>query len=454
MIKKHSPLAALLGCTLAATVPFNSANAQRDWSKDFLPAYHHKKSHHKASAWLYEGVRKLAVDPSIRHYTWVRTVGEGPYDKIRVHRYVRETHNKDLRPERPAPNKRKVLFVINGTWGQEGSEPLEEFDSYFFPDNGYDLWTLDFRTAFIPNLAYDQFDEYGEAEGLMSTADWTYAAFREDIKQAVDFAKKTARTDKVFLAGRSRGGAQAFIYAAKYEKDIKGIIGLDGGPLYRGEENPAQQRPKAAYQGALTALASGASGLDLLSQVGNYENGRLVGTLPNVESQVGEPLPSVMELPFGPPPDGSDITNLADLLAYQTYYLGPPGSVTNVYSPYPSGSGETYMNKDTLKVGLSNYSRYWPFVQNLESSFLTGYADNPYLDYDDTQDVTVPVMHFVGDFSCPAASCLSQTRSYSTSSDDFTIKHLPGFGHLDVYYGTHSAEEIKQPMLEWMNHRL
>ncbi len=423
--------------------------------------FDYKKNRVDFSQWQYEGVTSLAVDPSINHYTWTVQVGEGPYDQIRIHRYVQEEHNFLKRPYRRAPDSRKVLFILNGTWGQEGDEPLEEFDSYFFPTNGYDLWTMDYRTAFVPNIAYDEFETLGKQEELLTTADWTYGAFREDIKTAVDFAKRIARTKKVFMAGRSRGGQQAFIYAAKYERDLKGIIGLDGGPIYRAEQNPDAQQPQAAYEGALAALASGATGAELLNEVANYENGRLVGTLPNVTAQIGEPLPDESELPFGPVPDGSAIDSLSDLLAYQTYFLGLPGFdiglpglLTNVYTPYPGGEGETYMDKSVLQVGLSNYSRYWPFVQNLENTFLTGYANNPYLDYDDTQDVTVPVMHFVGNFTCPFGSCLGLDRPFSTGSDDFSVKFLPGFGHLDVYYGTHAQDEVKEPMLEWMNNRL
>jgi hypothetical protein len=41
-----------------------------------------------------------------------------------------------------------------------------------------------------------------------------------------------------------------------------------------------------------------------------------------------------------------------------------------------------------------------------------------------------------------------------TVSTDVTSIILTGYGHLDVYAGTHSIETVKQPMLEWMNDRL
>jgi hypothetical protein len=41
-----------------------------------------------------------------------------------------------------------------------------------------------------------------------------------------------------------------------------------------------------------------------------------------------------------------------------------------------------------------------------------------------------------------------------TASNDVTDIYLHHYGHLDVYGGTHSLQDVKQPMLEWMNQLL
>jgi hypothetical protein len=41
-----------------------------------------------------------------------------------------------------------------------------------------------------------------------------------------------------------------------------------------------------------------------------------------------------------------------------------------------------------------------------------------------------------------------------TASTDVTSILLLNYGHLDIFAGTHSLEEVKQPALEWMNDRL
>jgi len=447
-------LVAACAALLLAGASSAVAGERPSWAQAWQQWKDHQQ-HQQKARWVYQGVRVATeYDPDIRHYSWeIARPPYGPYDKISVHRYVKEPNNDKAMPERPAPDKRKVLFIINGTWGQEADRPLsDESDVGFFPKHGYDVWTMNFRTSYIPNMAYERFAELGEAEALAGTADWTYAVFREDIKAAVEFAKNVSGARKVFMAGRSRGGTQLFIYAAKYASDLKGMIGLDGGPIYRGVDDPASQRSRQQYQQALAALRAGQAG-PLLAEVAGYEDGQLGGVLPYATAAVGRPLPSVAELPFGPPPDGSDIKDIADLAAYDSYWAWGAGLVTNIYTQYPGGNGETYMDKKSLLSGRAIYTRYWPQVQNLESAFLAGYADNPYLDYDDTQHVTVPVIHFSGELSCPRGTCLDAQRPYSTGSADFTVKYLPGFGHLDVYYGTHAVDQVKQPMLEWMNAR-
>ena len=162
------------------------------------------------------------------------------------------------------------------------------------------------------------------------------------------------------------------------------------------------------------------------------------------------PLPT--NCPTAPPRDGLGIRDITDLAAYDTYYVWGEGMVSNVYGAHPNGG--TYMDKDNLVLGRQAYTRYWPEVQNLEASFLAGYADNPYLDYDDTKHVVVPVIHFNSEFSCLNGSCLSSDRPYSVGSDDVTVIYLEGYGHVDVYYGRHAIEDVKKPMLNWMNARL
>jgi len=416
----------------------------------------------KKDSWIYKGVELADDSPGVKHYIWeTARPPYGPFDKVALHRFIYEPHNKLAVPCLPARDKRKVLFIIPGTWDRgapKGSDPTVS-ETYFFASNGYDVYSIEFRTGYIiPNLAYEQFESFGYGDALRATADWTYAAFREDIKACVEKAKSISHARKIFLAGRSRGGTQMYIYAAKYwKKDLKGLIGLDGGGIYLAADNPALQKTEAQFLAAVQAFKNGLLPPPLdkfLSEVSGYEQSYFAGAVPFAQTTVGGPLPDETSLPFGPPPDGSTIDTVSDLVAYGAYWSWGAGLVTNYYTPYPGGAGETYMDREVL-VGIeSNFTRYWPRIQDLEASFMTGYSNCPFLDYDDTSDIDIPVIFFGSELGCHGGSCLSSSQPYKVASQDVTIVYLEGYGHLDVYAGTHSLEDVKEPVLTWMNDRL
>jgi len=407
--------------------------------------------------WEYKGVTVSDYDPDLKHYVWeTARPPYGPFDKIAMHRYIHQRHNWDADPYRPSGDPRKVLFIIPGTWDRgfpKGSNPKVS-ENYFFAANGYDVYTIEFRTGYIkPNLAYDQFPQFGLADALKGTADWTYGVFREDIKACVELAKRLSRAHKLFMAGRSRGGTQLYIYAAKYWKqDLKGLISLDGGGAYV-NVNPSGQMSQAQFQASVAAFKANGP---YLSEVSGYEQSQYAGAVPFAKTAVGYDLAAHAPLLFGPPPDGSAIQTVSDLVAYGAYYAWGAGKVTNYYTPYPGGSGETFMDRQVLIDIESNFTRYWPRMQDLEGTAMGNYLDNPYLDYDDTGKITLPIIFMASELFCPSGICQHLPPSYQprTASTDITTIYLQGYGHLDVYAGTHSVQDVKQPVLEWMNDRL
>lgn len=409
----------------------------------------------KQSKWAYQGVETMQDNPDVKRYKWeTQRPPNGPFDKISLYRVVKENYNRLMIPYKPAPDRRKVLFMIPGTWSRgkvKGTGSTLQ-TAVFLAKNGYDVYTMDFRTINLPDeYAYDQFATYGI--DISSTADWTYGVFREDIKACVDKAKKISRAGKIFMAGRSRGGTQMFIYASKYADDLKGMISLDGG----GKILPPSgtQITEEEYLATVQAFKAGLAG-PLLAERTNPEQSVFGGLVPYSTNLVGSPLPTVPELPYGPPPDGSNIETIADYLAYSSYYVWGVGGVTNVYTPYPGGEGETYIDKIVLADILHSLTRYWPQIQNIEGSQTGAYSGTPggcpFLDYDDNL-ADLPLIAFLGELFCPGGGCLYLPGNM-TLSDDATFIYLEGYGHLDVYSGTHSIEDVKQPMLEWMNDRL
>jgi pimeloyl-ACP methyl ester carboxylesterase len=406
------------------------------------------------SQWEFKSVSVIENNPGLYHYVWeMARPPYGPWDKIALHRRVYQGSDVFR-----WPNKRRAIFIIPGTWEKGAPKAADENVStdVFLANHGYDVYTMDFRTVYVDNLAYDQFTEQGLAAELAATGDWTYGAFREDIKACVDMAKKLTNAKKIFLAGRSRGGTQMYIYASKYwQEDLKGLIGLDGGGVFANIPKPEQQMTEAQYLMAVAAFKAGLlpPPMDkLMREIDGFEQSVYAGAVPYSPNAVGM-IDLDSDLVYGPPPDGSTIETVSDLVAYGAFYAWGPGVVTNYYTPYPGGAGETYMNREVLIGIMANFTRYWPSIQDLEGSQLGVFLDCPFLDYDDhVAEINIPILFFGGVLGCPGGSCLAAPPN-KTASTDVTVVYLPAYGHLDVYAGTHSRQDVKEPLLEWLNAR-
>lgn len=419
--------------------------------------------------WEYKGAEVSADDPDLKHYIWeTARPPYGAWDKIQLHRFIHQKFNWDLDPYRPSQDARKVLFIIPGTYdrGFTKGYDIRFSENWFYAANGYDVYSIEFRTAFMPNLAQNQFaqPEFGLANELKATAEWTYDVFREDIKACVELAKRLSGAKKLFLAGRSRGGTQTWMYSAKYAKDLKGLISLDGGVPYV-LSNPSARMSLAAFQAAVSALKTSGPYLD---EVGGYELNQFAGAVPFSTTSVGGPLPPVGGLTFPPgtPPDKAQMKYVSDLLAYGFYYSSGAGMITNYYALYPGGNGETYMDRAELVSIAVNFTRYWPRIQDLEGAAVANYGTEPTpfgFDYNQTGNVKLPILSFAGELTCTAMKACWEFGSPvpagatvvpRTASNDVTDIYLHHYGHLDVYGGTHSLQDVKQPTLNWMNQRL
>jgi len=95
--------------------------------------------------WKYQGVTFEPGLPGVKHYVWelVRPP-YGPFDKIALHRFVYEPKNFAGIPGLPAKDKKKVLFVIPGTWNNGSPkgcslnrrlEYIKSFDRIHLPED-------------------------------------------------------------------------------------------------------------------------------------------------------------------------------------------------------------------------------------------------------------------------------------------------------------------------------
>lgn len=385
-------------------------------------------------AWQWQSTSAVAGSPGVKHIVWeTARTPFGPYDKIALHRFVYDGKNIKKRPRRG-----KVIFHLPGTWDTAWKNiSAPEFENHiFFADNGYDVYSIDYRTSYLPNLPLGAFD-------ASSTAQWTYDLFREDIKACIEKAKKLSGTEKLFLSGFSRGGRQVWIYADKYwQSDLKGLIGLDGGPPFAAS---APARTQAEYDAAVEEfLAGGEPLLTSGTTYAGYNRMQHAAIMPEAQMTVGsatlEECLTTSTYYNGAPPDGSTVETAGDLLAYFYYYAWGRSRLTNYY--------DGMIDQRTLLLAQAGTTLYWPAIQNVESDTDPGYGDN-------VAKIDLPVIFFGGILGCGenGVYCTNPDMIFKCAGDDVTVIHLPGFGHMDVMWGTHSLEQVKQPLLEWMNER-
>jgi pimeloyl-ACP methyl ester carboxylesterase len=379
--------------------------------------------------------RGVKLYPDLREYVWVTERPPfGSYDKIGLHRLVKE----GIRPE-------GVVFLLPGTWSngeQLTSNPPDDpwthdedhSFAFFLANRNFDVYAIDYRTHFVP--------QYLNPADLSFMIDWGWDQWIGDIKKAVELTKEVSGVKKIFIAGDSFGGSAASNYASMYwEEDLKGILLRDGGTaakyptLVHNDYNLPAKIAATEVEGNWSTEVGGTPGsifimqyADMYPDVPPYYPGTTTLLQPNKSSLTG--------LPFA---------NIGEWAAYMMYMSWGPGVVTNIYGGY--GDPRVMVHVD------ATFDRYWPTRLSLESNAISNWDKCPYVsfDFDDHyQEIDVPLLGFTsGNFGLvywgPFEHCIA--------NPDFTGYYLMGYGHLDVYSGEYSKEQVSQPTYEWLMNR-
>ncbi len=397
-------------------------------------------SYPNGMVWSITSMEKVPNNP-LMHIVWeVSRPPFGALDKIALHRVVSENNAGQ------GLNHEKVIFVLPGTWSAGGWSKVTD-PNYntllYLANNGYDVYTIDFRNNFIPDMAYDQFSQNGV--DIAAAGDWGYDVYREDIKVCVEKIKQITRESRIFMAGFSRGAIHMFIYSSKYAADLKGLVSFDGGikdfPPY------GNQMDEQTYNFVISLFKAG--------QLPNpYNPGQMMPLVydwdtPNTNSwKLAGVMPYAKQLAGGPLPEGFDV--ISDFVADDAYHLWDfMGLGEGILTKYYDG----FIDRNILVAALNEFTLYYPSLQTLESAMLDAYDDCPFLDYDDN-DFNIPALAFATTLTCPNGICLIDAIPNMTRSDDVTIVFLEGYGHVDVMFGTKSLKDVKEPTLQWLNNHL
>jgi pimeloyl-ACP methyl ester carboxylesterase len=393
------------------------------------------------SNWNLTAIQGVKAYPNLQEYIWqenASTAPHGPYDIIALHRLV-DNHT----------TTKGVVFVLPGIYanGQAltTNPPTSNFTKtenssccIYWANRGFDVYTIDYRTHFIPNSLNNS--------DLSFMANWTLDMFINDIKEAITQAKGVSGAQKLFLAGQSLGGTWAQTYASKYwQDDLTGLILLDPASnattvkpaVLPGTynltvdiakmntygnwswENPQQTySPYALNPGYLSLFQLAAQNPGAPAQ---YPNGTLITTLNPRTSRTWANITEWLEYTFN------------------------TGKNYNTYGGYSNA---------TIAINFAaEGDRYFPVRPFLDGLTMSSWQTSPFLPYDymaHMREINVPLLAF--------RSELLGIPSYgpvvnNMATNDFTYVMLSNYGHGDVNRGTYSARDVYEPTLQWMtNH--
>jgi pimeloyl-ACP methyl ester carboxylesterase len=333
--------------------------------------------------------------PGIYQWRFEASVGPGTFDRIALHRFA----------QGPRARQRPDLTVVYLPGTNMNGEIALYDPRYSFPvylsTRGVDVWTLDYRTHFVASTATP-----GELSDLFKR--WTNEAFASDVARAVSFVLKQTGSQKIFVAGFSRGVSFAYLFTAQHPQEVAGIIALD-------ESIPRRVSQPMPDDRAVDDLA----GKNL-----TWEKRQFL-------------MEAVIANPDGPAPLPKYQTAAENLehVVYDAKDFGGKGGMANPFDGYSSPV--------VLARMLVGYDRYWPAVQNYENPFTPELRAA-------LQVSKVPVIAFASTNIAPDWSTRVEESAHATGSDDVTFQAFSKWGHLDVLCGTKAQAQVFAPTVAWL----
>ncbi|MEM2086443.1 MAG: alpha/beta fold hydrolase [Archaeoglobaceae archaeon] len=360
-------------------------------------------------------VEKTVRGTELKRSVWtVDRPPYGSYDKIAIERVVNESIGGD----------KPVILILPGTWSSgeqlanlswNDNGWIDVNEEYalvpFLANRGFDVYTIDYRTHFVPNNTTD----------FSFMFEWGWVNWIWDIKTAVEKIKQISGKEKIYLAGESFGGSAAQNYATLFQEDLKGLILLDGMARVGTRTNSYNLTAN------LTAMKAGAIQYQVPSNGGPNNWHIWVDAIVNP----------------------SPIKNITLLSGLSTWYVFP-GAANPFSYPWAILIPHVYF------AVMAAFDPFWSNRLNLDRSAYADWQNCPYLpfDFDDHySEITVPVISFVSQWGYNlgllvpgfGGPCVNPT-----GSDDFTCVLLQGYGHLDVYNGPFIRKDVNEPLLNWM----
>jgi hypothetical protein len=388
-----------------------------------------------AHGWRPLSITRRALGDDVVETTLTLAVGPGPYDKLGLHRVVRETA-----PGVPAATLR-ALVLLHGDFAT--------FDSNFAPSgaasaaapylarHGVDVWGIDRRWTFVPATATDLSGL--AAQGFATAVADTQTAIA--LVRALRLATSGDRRAPA-LAGWSRGAQLAYAYAITDGRNglhsIDGLAPLDIYWSLAPADADLQQQACARAQTEQQQLAAGAYGSDNSFQIAL---GTLDQTAPNDPSPLLPPLTNHQAL--------LTVVTQSWLFAPLTdWYHFAAGSFDGAGNP----AGLVYSSTADIDAWLAASPPEQALAELSDGDVVWCGKGSPIAGT--LADVRQPLFYVgaAGGFGTTGlySTTLASSRNVQTRIVSFTDDHTRDFGHADMLFSPTAEREVWQPLLAWL----
>jgi pimeloyl-ACP methyl ester carboxylesterase len=385
-------------------------------------------------------IQRHSLGHGVAEYFFTVQVGSGTYDRIGIHRIV-----KEIVPNVPAHASRAVFLAPGDIWSfQVAFEGRANPLPLFLAENGVDVWGIDYRWTRVPASVTD----------LSFMRSWGLEQDARDLGVALGVARVTrgltgSGLGKIFLLGWSRGGQIGYAYLNGESqlppalRQVRGFIPVD---IYLKTDVPqlqsfACQRQQASAAAVAAGNYAATSG-GLINLIGTLATTAPAGASPVVPGfdnhQAGL---FVGELTFA----------LLGGLEPVPFYHFTGGTLDANGVP----TGLTYSNEADLFRFEIGASPYQPKQELADADAAT--CGTPAVSFDDhLHDITVPVFYLgagggFGEYGLYTLSLLGSTDVTSHIVHQTTPgQRLADFGHADLFLGNAAQTLAWQPILDWV----
>jgi len=420
----------LIACVVALTL---SAAAQTTWAVPGANGVLHNV--------YIRHVDRTVLGEDVVHYRYDVVVGPGKFDRIGLHRVVREKH-----PWQPIHTVTGLLMLPGGPNSVEMIfiEPLispaaawDHAITVFLAKNNVDVWAMDYRWALVP--AGTTNFKFMKRWGLQRDVD--------DAKIALSLARLIRGATgqglgKMHLLGFSYGTWVAYPVVNQETqwphslRNVKGLIPVDAGVTF----------------------AAGEPFRDLLCSLLPQDQARHDAGTYNDDSSVSKQIGDLARsTPDAPSPFADGFTNYQFALFVGASITYPPSwhFVAGIFDDSGITTGLQYTDPWLFIDVLRAVPFYFPVLADIDQEKVTCYDVVAPFD-DHLAQVTLPIL-YVG-----AAGGFGERGYYAvtlTGSTDITksiVQLHPSsepeldFGHADLFTATNAETLVWEPILEWL----